>query len=123
MTIGYKIRKLREDKNYTQQYMADQLGITQRAYSMMESDDIKPSNDKLLKISELMEVDLVKLLTLDLDRVTFKDHSNNNGGVNISDKMNINTSEVIEALLKSKDEVIKLQADKIHLLEEKLKSK
>ena len=58
MTIGYKIRRLRENKNYTQQYMADQLGISQSAYSLIEADEIKPTNEKLIKISELMEVDI-----------------------------------------------------------------
>ena len=110
MTIGYKIRKLRENKNYTQQYMAEQLGITQRAYGMLESDDIKPSNDKLFKIAELMEVDLVQLVNLDLDRITFKDNSQNSGVItNSANNFQINSQETIDKLMQAKDEIIKLQ--------------
>lgn len=37
-TLTYKIRRLREFHNFTQQYMAEELGgLTQRAYSDIES--------------------------------------------------------------------------------------
>ncbi len=35
-TIGEKIKKIRELKNYTQEYMAAQIGITQAGYSKIE---------------------------------------------------------------------------------------
>ena len=123
MTIGYKIRKLRENKSYTQQYMAEQLGISQKAYSKIESDSIKPSEDKLVKIAELMEVELNSLKNFDLDRVTFKDNSNMNGGWTFSGDIHVTTTDALEKLIQAKDEIIKLQADKIKLLEERKSQK
>ena len=32
-----RVRELREDNDYTQQYVADKIGITQRKYSYMET--------------------------------------------------------------------------------------
>ena len=54
--IGYKIKNIRELKNFTQEYMAEKLDISQAAYSKMEKGDTKISQDKLNKIAEILEV-------------------------------------------------------------------
>jgi transcriptional regulator with XRE-family HTH domain len=36
MELGTKIKKIRELRNLTQEYLADQLGISQPAYSKLE---------------------------------------------------------------------------------------
>lgn len=54
--IGHKIKKLRELKNYTQSFMASELGITQGAYSRIEVGETEISYGKLAKISSILEV-------------------------------------------------------------------
>ena len=54
--IGNKIKNIRELKNFTQEYMAEKLDISQAAYSKMEKGDTKISPDKLNKIAEILEV-------------------------------------------------------------------
>jgi transcriptional regulator with XRE-family HTH domain len=54
--IGHKIKKLRELKNYTQSYMASELGITQGAYSRIEVGETEISYGKLSKISSILDV-------------------------------------------------------------------
>ena len=54
--IGNKIKNIRELKNFTQEYMAEKLDISQAAYSKMEKGDTKISQDKLNKIAEILEV-------------------------------------------------------------------
>lgn len=39
--IGNKIKNIRELKNFTQEYMAEKLDISQAAYSKLEKGDIK----------------------------------------------------------------------------------
>lgn len=39
--IGIKIRKIRELKGFSQEYMANNLGITQRAYGKLENQETK----------------------------------------------------------------------------------
>lgn len=56
MNIGTKIKKLRELKNFTQDYMAEQLGISQGAYSRMELGDSEMTYGRLEKISEILEM-------------------------------------------------------------------
>ncbi len=54
-TVLFNIRKTREQKNYTQEYLAQQLGIDIKSYSNIENGVSKLSIDRLFKISEILE--------------------------------------------------------------------
>jgi transcriptional regulator with XRE-family HTH domain len=54
--ITQKIRRLRELRNYRQEYMAEQLGISQNAYSRLENGETKLDVERLRKIAEVLEV-------------------------------------------------------------------
>jgi transcriptional regulator with XRE-family HTH domain len=72
------IKTIRESKNYTTEYLATQLGISQSTYSRKENGDIEFSLPELVKVSEALEVPLVKIIELDLARIinqTNNDHS------------------------------------------------
>lgn len=56
MHIGQKIKKLRELKNLTQTHMAQELGVTQSAYSKMELGESEVTYRKLEKISGVLEM-------------------------------------------------------------------
>ena len=56
MSIGTNIRRLREDKGYTQEKIADELDVSFQAVSSWERDEYKPDIDKLLKLAELFDV-------------------------------------------------------------------
>ena len=67
--IGTRIRKLRESKDLTQDNMAIDLGITAGAYAKIERGETDPSATRLLKIAEILEVDIT---------VFFKDSTHTN---------------------------------------------
>ncbi|MFX6803654.1 helix-turn-helix transcriptional regulator, partial [Acinetobacter baumannii] len=48
-SIGYRIRKLREQKDYTQDNMGAELGITPGAYAKIERDETDPSASRLIQ--------------------------------------------------------------------------
>lgn len=52
---GVKIKQLREQKNYTQDYVAEKLGVSQNAYSRLENGQIKLSVEKAEKLSTILE--------------------------------------------------------------------
>lgn len=56
--IGTRIRKLRESKDYTQDNMATELDITAGAYAKIERGETDPSATRLLKIAEILGVDV-----------------------------------------------------------------
>lgn len=53
MTFGDKLAKLRKEQNYTQEQLADILGVSRQSISKWESDTAFPETDKLVKICEL----------------------------------------------------------------------
>lgn len=72
--IGDNIRKLRELRNYTQQYMADSLGVSTVQYGKLEhSEDI--NTKYLYKIAEILETNVQKILQFDGEQY-FEIHNN-----------------------------------------------
>lgn len=65
MEIGQKIKKVRELRNFTQDYVASKLGITQEAYSKIESNKTNVSIQKLEQISQVLEVNIYDLMSFD----------------------------------------------------------
>lgn len=55
MTLGDKISKLRKENNYTQEQLADMLGVSRQAISKWESDITYPETDKLIRMSKLFD--------------------------------------------------------------------
>lgn len=72
--IGNRIRKIRELKGYTQDFMASKMNISQRAYSKIENNNIKLDWDRIVLISKLLEVDPMNLVTFD-DNLIFNNCS------------------------------------------------
>lgn len=77
--IGHKIRKIRELKGYTQDYMATKLEMSQRSYSKLEKEEIKLDWQRIEKISDILEIEPTDLITFD-DNLIF--HNSPQGGKN-----------------------------------------
>ncbi len=74
--LGRKIKKLRELKNYTQEYMANQLNISQNSYSRIESENVKVTAERLKAIAQLLEVPSEYLISDDRPLLTFNTSNN-----------------------------------------------
>ena len=53
---GQSIRKIRREKDFTQEYMAFEMGISQKAYSDIENSKVKINLDILNKISAILGI-------------------------------------------------------------------
>jgi len=80
MEIGHNIRKIRELKGYSQEFLANQLEISQRQLSRIENNETDISMSKLASISNLLEVTPSQLLGFD-DKFIFQ-HCENAFGNN-----------------------------------------
>jgi len=58
MRIGLQIKRFREAKNYTQAWMAEQLDMSQKAFSKIENNESSLSVEKLQRIAELLEINV-----------------------------------------------------------------
>lgn len=63
MFIGQKIKKLRELKNLTQDYMANQLGLTQSAYSKMENGEVDIPYSRIEDIAKIFTIKPEDIIT------------------------------------------------------------
>ena len=80
--IGQKIKKIRELRNYSQDYMADRLGISQVSYSRIEKGQTKLDLERMQHIAAVLEVDPVFLMSFN-DNMVFYNNSEHNQGGNI----------------------------------------
>ncbi|ABQ06123.1 helix-turn-helix transcriptional regulator [Flavobacterium johnsoniae] len=64
--INDNIKIIRELKNYTQEYMALRLGITQAGYSKIEKGSSTVSFEKLEEIAQVFEMDVRNIIKFDI---------------------------------------------------------
>ena len=72
MTIGNRISELRKAKGYTQEYIADQLGVSRQAVSKWEQDQSSPDTGNLIALSKLLGTSVEYLATGDSASVADK---------------------------------------------------
>lgn len=106
MEIGTKIKKVRELRNYTQDYMAERLDISQSTYARIENNEGELQYSKLQKISEILDIRIEDLINFN-DRFIFNNYTSNQA----------NQGYIINQF---SDNEKKLYEDKIKLLEEKI---
>lgn len=60
--VAANIRKIREYRDYTQEYLAMKLGISQNAYSKIELAYTRITLERLIQIAEILDIDPVALI-------------------------------------------------------------
>jgi transcriptional regulator with XRE-family HTH domain len=60
-----KLKQLRELKNYTQEYMATELGLSTRAYSKIEAGETQLTINRLNEISRVLGIEPMEILGFD----------------------------------------------------------
>jgi len=105
---GFNIRKIRESKGFSQDYMASVLDISQATYARMENENTKITVERLYKIAEVLDANIIDFF--DSDRMVIQTQNNNDGafGNGYIQNLHIENKEAYEKLLKSKDEQIDL---------------
>ena len=67
MKIGKRLQLLREMRGFTQEGIAQELGISQSAYSKIESNYTSISIEKMMKLSIVLKFPLEKILDFDFE--------------------------------------------------------
>jgi len=103
MTLGEKLKKARINKNFTQEYLAEVLNVSQKTYSNFENDKSKPDFAQVEEIAKALEVSVLDFLSG--DNITVNQNNNeiaiaqNYAAVQASEKL----IEQYEQRLKDKD--------------------
>lgn len=105
--ISKNIRKYRELKGYSQEYMAHELDITQASYAKIENNTTKINVERLFAIAKVLEMDAGDIL--ELNKQTIFNQNNNetaNAFGNIENYQDC--KEAYEKLIQAKNEQIAL---------------
>ncbi len=70
LTIGMKIKKLRELRNYTQEYMAGKLQMSANGYGKIERDETDISFSRMQQIAEILQITPADIINFD-EKVIF----------------------------------------------------
>jgi transcriptional regulator with XRE-family HTH domain len=123
MELGKSIRKIREYKNLTQEYVASEIGVSRKWYSQLENDGQEIKQERLEKIAKVLDVsieDIVNFNSKQFLQSTFKDNSTNNGVVfSIKEDNFEQQKSLYEKLLNEKDLRINVLEKLIESIENK----
>jgi transcriptional regulator with XRE-family HTH domain len=72
--MATKLRRIREIYGYSQEYVADRLGISQPAYWQKENGKRYPSDERLEQIADLYNLTVEDLKDGELNSVLIKVH-------------------------------------------------
>ena len=104
--IGNRIRKLRESKDYSQDNMGVELGITAGAYAKIERGESDPSATRLIRIAEILDVDVAVFFQDAPNPINAQDDIKKYG---IATKQDISGLQEIILLLKNELETLKIE--------------
>ena len=105
-----KIKQIRELKNFTQEYVAQKLGLSTRAYSKIETGETQLTINRLNEISKVLEMEPLQLLGFDDKKIFNINNSTGNNGYNnifFPEKLVQQYEETIQAL-KEQIQLLKL---------------
>jgi transcriptional regulator with XRE-family HTH domain len=119
-----RIKKLRIQKGYTQQMMAEKLGIEQPTYQRLESGSNEAWTKYLFDILQIMDKEPADFFNeisgknfVNQTNIDFKENSND---VVMTEKIQYADKSIVKSLLAQKDKTIALLEEKILLLEKNI---
>ncbi|WP_244248469.1 helix-turn-helix domain-containing protein [Flavobacterium foetidum] len=121
-SIGNKIKSIRELKNYTQQYVAEQLEMTQAGYSKIERGTASLSIEKLEQLSVILELPIESIINFEKSSyfVEARNYvvcdSSNGVSFNTLKKLYEDKIELLEKLLLKTDKEVQYYKEKCGLV-------
>lgn len=114
MNVGQKIKKLRELKNYTQAYVAEQLNLSLSGYGKIERDETDITLNRLNEIAQILGTDYNTILSFDEKHIfNFQQNQNANGIVQNQQVIDKDAWQQLVDHLKSENSLLKDKLDKL----------
>ncbi|GAA4150648.1 hypothetical protein GCM10022217_03800 [Chryseobacterium ginsenosidimutans] len=125
MSLETKLRKLREQKGWSQMDVAHQLDISQSAYNKWEAGQAKPTLQNLQKIAEIFEIDFIDLVQAQIPNIDLSNAKFENSQSLIFDStienINYSSPELADKILENQQQMAKLMENQNKLIEILLK--
>jgi transcriptional regulator with XRE-family HTH domain len=110
MEIGEKIKKIRELKNYTQEYMAQKLEMTQAGYGKIERDESEVSYQKLSKIADILKVSVEDIINFNEKMIFNVMHNQTGNGYVVNNGLSDQEKKLYQQIIdQQKEEILFLK--------------
>jgi transcriptional regulator with XRE-family HTH domain len=111
MSVSYhldtKLKVLRVSRDWSQEFVAEKLGISQAAYAKLETGETRLTVDRAGQLANIYEIDPEYFFTTDRV-INYNSGSNSHGGLfNTQTYNNGVARDILEKLLTERDEVAK----------------
>ncbi len=129
MEIGIKLKKLRDQHGFSQEYVANELGISQSTYFKLEAEQIRLTVERAKQLSKLYEIDPEYFFSSDASAIYYNNGTGNyHNSINSTiEKYENSTGELNKELVELlKNELLKSREERetfIGLLEKLLNKK
>lgn len=118
--VGLTVRKLREKRGFSQEFVAEKLGINQSTYGKLERDISNITLDRLYKIADLLEEDIATILDIGKKNIFNNQTNQGNGYV---ETINNDYKAMVEELKSAYEKMLDLKDEQINLLKTLLEKK
>lgn len=115
LQLGQKIKKIRELRSYTQEHMAEQLGMSQTGYGNIERDETDISLKRMKQICEILDIKLQELFGFDEKKMLVGTINNSTGQNGV-----VYNNENFERERKLYEEQVALLKDQVNMLKEEI---
>ncbi|STZ01178.1 transcriptional regulator, y4mF family [Moraxella lacunata] len=117
MPLHDNIRKFREQKQWSQEYMAEQLGLSKNGYAKIERGESRPSLDRLEQITAVFGIGMIDLFSDERQSICLiSENSQHSSNYYHSDNALILENEKLKLALTHKDELLAQKDEQIALL-------
>ncbi|OAV02496.1 helix-turn-helix domain-containing protein [Moraxella catarrhalis] len=117
MPLHDNIRKFREQKQWSQEYMAEQLGLSKNGYAKIERGESRPSLDRLEQITAVFGIGMTDLFSDERQSICLiNENSQHSSNYYHSDNALILENEKLKLALTHKDELLTQKDEQITLL-------
>lgn len=119
MNVNEKVRFLREARGWSQEEMAERVGLSVHGYSKIERGETQLNISRLRQICEVLNYDMLELMTLGEKNVVYFQESGNNHSINIINPTSENlVSEIaqLKQTISHQAEIIEMQKVQIETL-------
>jgi transcriptional regulator with XRE-family HTH domain len=94
------IRAIRETKNYSEEYVAEKMGIGQSTYNRKENGEGDFTLSELIKLADVLEVSVSKIIDMDLAKaITQYNQDSTSGNTNYIEHQTVVSDEGYKAAL------------------------
>jgi transcriptional regulator with XRE-family HTH domain len=114
-----KIRFYRNRNGFTQEFVANQLGICQSTYQRIETDEVNISIDRLMQIANILEEPLAAFLKDEYKHLDNQSNANNHNANGLASNFSAKEVELMQKMLTQQEAHIIEQ--KAYIIEQQAK--